>query len=106
MSLLLQVPMVSSSGAAVLENYSVGDVLIWKANRGKLPEFITLVESFQADVNYRNQVRETLTVVRMTPAMAAERAVCLQHGCGVLWTHRASWSLVLMQRVLMLCGCG
>lgn len=57
MSLLLQVPMPSAAGGTVLENYSVGDVLIWKANRGKLPELVTLLESFQADVNYRNQVR-------------------------------------------------
>lgn len=59
MSLLLQVPMTTSTGGTVLENYSVGDVLIWKANRGKLPELVTLIESYQADVNYRNQVRTT-----------------------------------------------
>jgi hypothetical protein len=57
MSLLLQVPMTTSTGGTVLESYSVGDVLIWKANRGKLPELVTLIDSYQADVNYRNQVR-------------------------------------------------
>lgn len=57
MSLLLQVPMTTGAGGTVLESYSVGDVLIWKANRGKLPELVTLIDSYQADVNYRNQVR-------------------------------------------------
>lgn len=55
MSVVVQVPM-GSSGNAVLENYTIGDVLICKAHRGKLQEIAYLVEKLQADVTYRNQV--------------------------------------------------
>ncbi|GAB9466699.1 hypothetical protein Gpo141_00004066 [Globisporangium polare] len=46
---------MGSSGNAVLENYTIGDVLICKAHRGKLQESAYLVEKLQADVNYCNQ---------------------------------------------------
>lgn len=59
MSVVVQVAM-GSSGNAVLENYTIGDVLICKAHRGKLQESAYLVEKLQADVNYCNQVRCSL----------------------------------------------
>ncbi|TYZ62601.1 hypothetical protein PybrP1_002361 [[Pythium] brassicae (nom. inval.)] len=51
MSVVVQVPM----GGAMLEGFAVGEVLICKANRGKVQELAYLVDSLQADVNYRNQ---------------------------------------------------
>ncbi|RLN70809.1 hypothetical protein BBJ28_00010184 [Nothophytophthora sp. Chile5] len=51
-----QMPL-GSSAPPVMENYTLGDVLICKANRGKLLEVMHLVDTLHADVNYRNQVR-------------------------------------------------
>lgn len=48
---------MGASGSAVLENYTLGDVLICKAHRGKLQEVKCLIEEVNAEVNYRNQVR-------------------------------------------------
>ena len=48
---------VAAPGSANLENYTLGDILICKAHRGKLQEVIYLLEEIKADINYRNQVR-------------------------------------------------
>lgn len=58
MSRVAQVAMVSS-GNTMLENYTIGDVLICKAHRGKLQEIAYLIENLQADINYCNQVTHT-----------------------------------------------
>ncbi|RLN13757.1 hypothetical protein BBJ28_00005172 [Nothophytophthora sp. Chile5] len=70
MSRVLQMPL-GSSATSVMENYTLGDVLICKANRGKLLEVMHLVDTLQADVNYRNQVR------------SLPFRLCL--GCTLLW---------------------
>ncbi|KAF1335688.1 Ankyrin repeat, partial [Globisporangium splendens] len=46
---------MGSSGNTVLENYTIGDVLICKAHRGKLQEIAYLVDELHADINYTNQ---------------------------------------------------
>lgn len=60
MSVVVQVPM----GGATFESFAVGDVLICKANRGKLQELAYLVDALQADVNYRNQVHTSAPYTR------------------------------------------
>lgn len=52
---------MGSGGNTVLENYTLGDVLICKAHRGKLQETIYLLEDIKADINFRNQVESTIT---------------------------------------------
>ncbi|DAZ99774.1 TPA: hypothetical protein N0F65_001283 [Lagenidium giganteum] len=51
---IVQVNM-GASGNAILENYTLGDVFICKAHRGKLQEVISLLDEVHADVNYSNQ---------------------------------------------------
>lgn len=73
MNRVLQLPLGASAPPAV-ENYTLGDVLICKANRGKLLEVEHLVKTLQADVNYRNQ-----------------------HGCSALHGAAASGQLDVVQ---------
>jgi|UPI00043F63DD hypothetical protein len=47
---------MGAAGNAVLENYTLGDVLVCKAQRGKLQEVAYLLEDLNADVNYQNKV--------------------------------------------------
>uniref|UniRef100_A0AAV1T6B2 SAM domain-containing protein n=1 Tax=Peronospora matthiolae TaxID=2874970 RepID=A0AAV1T6B2_9STRA len=54
MNRALQLPL-GATAPSVMENYTLGDVLICKANRGKQLEVETLVKTLHADVNYRNQ---------------------------------------------------
>lgn len=56
MNRVLQLPL-GASAPPVVESYTLGDVLICKANRGKLLEVEHLVQTLHADVNYRNQAR-------------------------------------------------
>ncbi|KAE9034378.1 hypothetical protein PR003_g8321 [Phytophthora rubi] len=56
MNRVLQLPL-GASAPPVVESYTLGDVLICKANRGKLLEVEHLVQTLHADVNYRNQHR-------------------------------------------------
>ncbi|CEG43266.1 FOG: Ankyrin repeat [Plasmopara halstedii] len=73
MNRVLQLPL-GASAPPVLEGYTLGDVLICKANRGKLLEVEHLVKTLQADVNYRNQ-----------------------HGCSALHGAAASGQLEVVQ---------
>jgi hypothetical protein len=56
MNRVLQLPL-GAAAPPVVESYTLGDVLICKANRGKLLEVEHLVQTLHADVNYRNQAR-------------------------------------------------
>lgn len=56
MNRVLQLPL-GASAPPVMESYTLGDVLICKANRGKQLEVEHLVKTLHADVNYRNQAR-------------------------------------------------
>ena len=56
MNRVLQLPL-GATVPSVTESYTLGDVLICKANRGKQLEVETLVKTLHADVNYRNQVQ-------------------------------------------------
>lgn len=80
MSVVVQVAM-GSSGNAVLENYTIGDVLICKAHRGKLQEIAYLVEKLQADVNYCNQVRS----IALCPTLCRVMKGFVTHACIPVW---------------------
>ena len=54
MNRVVQLPL-GASAPSVVESYSLGDVLICKANRGKQLEVEHLVKTLHADVNYPNQ---------------------------------------------------
>ena len=58
MNRVLQLPLGAGAPPG-MESYTLGDVLICKANRGKQLEVETLVKTLYADVNYRNQVQWT-----------------------------------------------
>uniref|UniRef100_M4B1B1 Uncharacterized protein n=1 Tax=Hyaloperonospora arabidopsidis (strain Emoy2) TaxID=559515 RepID=M4B1B1_HYAAE len=60
MNRVLQLPL-GATAPSVTESYTLGDVLICKANRGKQLEVETLVKTLHADVNYRNQVKNVTT---------------------------------------------
>ncbi|KAJ0398925.1 hypothetical protein P43SY_005283 [Pythium insidiosum] len=46
---------MGASGNVLLDNYTLGDVLLCKAHRGKVQEVKYLVEDLGADVNFQNQ---------------------------------------------------
>ncbi|KAL4170351.1 hypothetical protein KRP22_011253 [Phytophthora ramorum] len=75
MNRVLQLPL-GANAPPVVESYTLGDVLICKANRGKLLEVEHLVQTLHADVNYRNQ-----------------------HGCSALHGAAASGQLDVVQWV-------
>ncbi|CAH0477462.1 unnamed protein product [Peronospora belbahrii] len=73
MNRVLQLPL-GPSAPSVVESYTLGDILICKANRGKKLEVEYLVKTLHADVNYRNQ-----------------------HGCSALHGAAAAGQLDVMQ---------
>lgn len=88
MSVVVQVAM-GSSGNAVLENYTIGDVLICKAHRGKLQEIAYLVDTLQADINYCNQVQCSSTMCTTTSALTdkcCSQAQVREWNCEALGT--------------------